>query len=101
MNIVYKNTDLENLFTRGVVMGTKGIKGRKELLQTLFGVRSIFQAANDVSELQCYHFLNYANRIRYSTITLDLTSVKCEIKFYEGNDTIILYEYTIKYQTQL
>lgn len=101
MNVIYENTDLEKLLTYGTDRRIEDVKCKKEFLQSLSGLKSVIRTVSDASELRYYRFLSYTNYPQYSAVTIESTSIKCEIKFRETNNTITFYDYEIMTKSNL
>lgn len=98
IKIIYKNNELESLFTLGKSAVYKVIVSKKMFMESLRCLKSILHIINKVEDLGTYAFLHYKHNSDYSSVTLAESGLCCEFVFQEDpqGNIITLYALNLK-----
>ena len=94
---IYKNKDIEALFTSGTSLAYKAIMNKKVFVHALYAFKSILDTIDNVIELKAYQFLQYTKNSTFSSVVVRGSGVLGNILFSENEqgNTITIYELII------
>lgn len=97
IHVIYQNTELESLFTRGKSTAFKVVMNKKLFMQALYSFKALLRIVNNVVELKSYNSLHYKHNSTFSTVTVEGAGFMGNLVFSEDEhgQRITIYDLII------